>query len=68
MVSGDGHRGIGFSGFGCSAFGNQESGAGCRRLTTWWPKGWFLEGRVLRAVTSHRLLNFKGVAITSGDG
>ena len=28
MVSGDGHRGIGFSGFGCSAFGNQGSGAG----------------------------------------
>jgi len=38
QVTGDGHRGIGISGFGYSAFGNRGSGAGCRRLTTWWPK------------------------------
>jgi hypothetical protein len=29
LVTGDGHRGIGISGFGYSAFSNQGSGAGC---------------------------------------
>jgi hypothetical protein len=38
QVTGDSPRGIGISGFGCSAFSNRASGAGCRYLVSCYPR------------------------------